>query len=389
MSQLYSNNAETTLAASLSDSATTATVADGSVFQSPSGSNFELLTLLAAGQFEIVRLTARTGNTLTITRAQESTTARTWVSGTQIFGGVTAGTLAALLQNGGTGFGAMALGGLSSATGSYATAYGYLALADYNNAIALGYASNAGALDTLCVGYGTNVYAQRSSAIGRSVNVYGEESIAAGRSVTSYGNQTVLIGAGGFVEDAGAVAIGNDVYAGGVDSVAIGTLADVDFEVVGGVAIGATSVITTRSMQAAALPVVPRANGLEADAYWKMAGCASVLCSGVLDMTTTQTYTITMPEGVTFFPEEVGVIVTAADTVTGQPSVRFGATGDEARYLAITATTSNAVAERNRWTTLASANGSTTLRVEVTAAATATALSARAYWRGFAVVDAA
>jgi len=389
MSQLYSNNAETTLAASLSDSATTATVADGTVFQSPSGSDFELLTLLAAGQFEIVRLTARTGNTLTITRAQESTTARTWASGTQIFGGVTAGTLAALLQNGGTGFGAMALGGLSSATGSYATAYGYLALANYNNAIALGYSSNADALDALCVGYGTNVYAQRSAAIGRSVNVNGEESIAAGRSVTSYGNQTVLIGAGGFVEDAGAVAIGKDVYAGGVDSVAIGTLADVDFGVVGGVAIGATGVITTRSMQAAALPVVPRANGLEADAYWKMAGSASIICSAVLDLKTLQTYTITMPAGVTFFPEEVGVIVTAASGVTLQPFVRFGATADEARYLAITQTAAAAVHGRDRYTTLASAAGSSTLRAEVTSAATGTTLSGRVYWRGFAVVDAA
>jgi len=317
MSQLWSNNVDTTLAATLSDVATSATLTDGSGLNSPTGGNFELLTLIAAGLVEVVKVTARSSNTITITRAQEGTTAQTWAAGTRVFAGVTAGTLEALLQNQATGLNSIALGASSSASGLSATAYGRGAWANNNQAIAVGYNAFADADDTLA------------------------------------------------------------------------TRADVGFGAVGAMAVGETTVITSRTMQTAAVPAVPRSNGLEADAAWKQAGSASIICSAVLDLKTLQTYTITLPTGVTFFPEEVGVIVTAASGVTLQPSLRFGATADEARYLAITQTAADAVHGRDRYVSLASAAGSSTLRAEITTAATGTTLSGRVYWRGFAVVNAA
>ena len=378
MSQLFSNNAESTLSAALSNSATTATVADGSVFKAPTGGDFELLTLLAAGVYEIVKVTARTSNTLTIVRAQEGTTARNWASGTSIFAGVTAGSLASLIANQGTGFSAIAIGDDASATGMRAVAVGELASANFSNVVAVGSSAGSTAANAVAVGAGANVYAAGSAALGYQNAAYGSDALVAGR--------------GGWIETEGtrAVAIGRNVYAGGPDAIAIGALSDVDYLVAGGFAFGDTAVITDRSMQAAALPVVPRANGVEADAAWRMAGSASVICSAAISLKTLQAYTITMPAGVTFFPEEVGVIVTAASGVTGQPTLQFGITGTAAKFVAATETVGLTAAHaRHRFTSLLSSDGAGTLRAEVTVAATGTTLTGRVYWRGFAVVNAA
>ena len=81
MSVLFLNNATTTLSAGVGDSATSITVADGSVFPSLSGSDYFYLTLEVDSDpdlKEIVKCTARSGNTLTITRAQDHTSARTF-----------------------------------------------------------------------------------------------------------------------------------------------------------------------------------------------------------------------------------------------------------------------------------------------------------------------
>ena len=81
MSVLFSNNAATTLAAGVGDSATSVTVADGSVFPAISGSDYFYLTLEVDSDpdlKEIVKCTARSGNTLTVVRGQDNSTARTF-----------------------------------------------------------------------------------------------------------------------------------------------------------------------------------------------------------------------------------------------------------------------------------------------------------------------
>lgn len=81
----FSNNAITTLGSSLSSTALTATVASGTgnSFPTPAGSEFFTATLFAAGNTtgtpnEIVKVTARSGDTMTIVRAQEGTSAQNW-----------------------------------------------------------------------------------------------------------------------------------------------------------------------------------------------------------------------------------------------------------------------------------------------------------------------
>lgn len=84
MPVLYTNNAASTLAAGISSVATSLSVAAsaGALFPSPSGGDVFYATLSdTAGNIEIVRVTARSTDTLTIVRAQDGTSARAWLAG--------------------------------------------------------------------------------------------------------------------------------------------------------------------------------------------------------------------------------------------------------------------------------------------------------------------
>lgn len=92
--QHFSNNAQTTLTTALTSAATSVVVSDGSIFSSPSGGAYELLTITDGTNIEIVKMTARSGNTLTVVREQESTTAPTsFAVGSSVSAYLTAGTL--------------------------------------------------------------------------------------------------------------------------------------------------------------------------------------------------------------------------------------------------------------------------------------------------------
>lgn len=87
MSQLqkFTNNASATLNASISSGSTTITLSPGQgiLFPVLTGSLFFIGTLksVTTGLLEIVKVTARTSDTLTVTRAQEGTTASAFVTG--------------------------------------------------------------------------------------------------------------------------------------------------------------------------------------------------------------------------------------------------------------------------------------------------------------------
>ena len=102
---LFTNNAATTLASGITNVATTLTVASGTgaLFPSPTGGNYSYVTLInAAGTvLEIVKLTARSTDTLTITRAQEGTTASAFSTGDKVELRVTAAGMTDTFNNGG------------------------------------------------------------------------------------------------------------------------------------------------------------------------------------------------------------------------------------------------------------------------------------------------
>ena len=106
MSVKFANNAHSTLASSISTSATSITVASGhgARFPSLTGSEFFFATLIdTSNNLEIVKVTARSTDVLTVTRAQESTSARAFSSGDRIELRVTAAGLSELATVDGSG----------------------------------------------------------------------------------------------------------------------------------------------------------------------------------------------------------------------------------------------------------------------------------------------
>src|SRR5579864_950458 len=129
---LFANNATTTLAGPITNTATTINLASGTgaLFPAPSGGNYFTLTLndVATGLlYEICYCTAMAVDAATVTRAQESTPARSWLAGDIAFNGPTAGTLNAMVQQA-----ALAPTRIVTASGAFVTttndANGYVGL---------------------------------------------------------------------------------------------------------------------------------------------------------------------------------------------------------------------------------------------------------------------
>jgi hypothetical protein len=93
---LLSNNAGTVLALPLASGGTSATLYSGAgaLFPNPGAGQYFPLTLISASNpatIEIVYCTARSGDVVTITRAQEGTTALSWNAGDLVNNQITAG----------------------------------------------------------------------------------------------------------------------------------------------------------------------------------------------------------------------------------------------------------------------------------------------------------
>jgi hypothetical protein len=106
MVQLFSNNAISSLSAGITavDTTLVFSVGDGGKFNAPTGGDFELLALYdgatidVSTNIEIVKMTARTGDTATIVRGQEGTSGFAFSASAGIEANNTAGTLDALKE---------------------------------------------------------------------------------------------------------------------------------------------------------------------------------------------------------------------------------------------------------------------------------------------------
>lgn len=103
---LFTNNAITTLAGGITNAATSLTLLSGTgaLFPNPVNADGEFFSLTLISQStsttrEIVYVTARSGDTCTIVRAQEGTTALAWNAGDLAQHLLTAGDLAAFLPS--------------------------------------------------------------------------------------------------------------------------------------------------------------------------------------------------------------------------------------------------------------------------------------------------
>ena len=86
MSVLYSNDAYSTLASGINSSATSLSVASGhgSRFPAITGTDYFYLTLASASASEIVKVTARSTDTMTIVRGQDGTTGQSFSTGDSV-----------------------------------------------------------------------------------------------------------------------------------------------------------------------------------------------------------------------------------------------------------------------------------------------------------------
>ena len=98
----FINNWSTTLSAALSASATSVTVVSAAGLSLTSGEVYRLTIQNAdASLYELVDVTAISGNTLTIERGKESSTVQDWAAGSVVLCGVTAEQLDKLNSSGG------------------------------------------------------------------------------------------------------------------------------------------------------------------------------------------------------------------------------------------------------------------------------------------------
>lgn len=98
---VFNNNGSSLLASGIAPTDTTATVSagQGSLFPVISAGQVAACTLEdVSGNIEVVYATGRTGDTLTIARAQEGTTAISFASGSRIEQRITEGVMASFLQ---------------------------------------------------------------------------------------------------------------------------------------------------------------------------------------------------------------------------------------------------------------------------------------------------
>ena len=87
MGMKFANNATTTLASGINSSVTSLTVATGTgaLFPTLSAGDYFYCTLAnTSGTIEIIKVTARSTDTFTITRGQDNTTATSWLTGDKV-----------------------------------------------------------------------------------------------------------------------------------------------------------------------------------------------------------------------------------------------------------------------------------------------------------------
>ena len=185
--QLYKNNASAPLAISAAIGDVTLTVGAGfDGFASPTGGDFQMLTISNGVNTEIVKLMSRAGDAFTVVRAQEGTAAQDWAAGsTTISARLTAGMLGQLVQNLGSDTLSVAISSDSSASPAAASGYADVAVGD--GALASGANSAA-------VGWRAKSLGQHSVALGSQSRAEGRSAVAIGDQAGAHARDSCAIG---------------------------------------------------------------------------------------------------------------------------------------------------------------------------------------------------
>ena len=153
---LFTNNAATTLASSISSTATSLTVASGtgSLFPSPTGTQYFYCTLQATtgSTIEIIKVTARSSDTFTIIRGQDGTGGSSFTAGDKVELRIVAATMNDLpkLDEANTFTTGQGFGATNPAPSSFSM---YAQSAGANPALAIYTGTTTGALGSYYVNY--------------------------------------------------------------------------------------------------------------------------------------------------------------------------------------------------------------------------------------------
>lgn len=100
--QIFSNNASTTLASPITAVSTSLVLTDAAKFDAPTGGDFLLVTIESSGVIEVIKISAKSSNTLTVYsgvsgRGQEGTVANSFPAGAIVEARTTKGSLESFL----------------------------------------------------------------------------------------------------------------------------------------------------------------------------------------------------------------------------------------------------------------------------------------------------
>lgn len=348
-------------------------------------------------------------------------------------------------QSSANGLNRMAIGYGATAGNTYAMAVGFNANVTGSQAMAIGYGATAAGNYSVVVGRLSSHAGDYGVAVGPGITGLGYYSVIVG----AYGQsayKSVAIGGRTVIGDDYAIAIGYDADAGGSGAIAIGMASDAGNPytiaigmnargiggVAGGIVVGYNAYVEDSPYaigigSGVYMTGVNRAMGLGFEArpgafdvahishpivniadhagvtfgdararFRQFAGVEVVLVSKDYDLTDvtpfdggtlgTKDFWV-MPSGVLFYPDEVGIITKAQNTVTVGPTASFGHGGAGTEILNNQAFASGVLGQVGGRGQYASAapEGVGTVSIAMNGAATATALSGRFFVRGMMV----
>lgn len=183
--QLYTNNASAQLAADfdIGDTEITLESGAGALFAAPGADEYQMATLVnvANGDIEIVKITDNTDDVLTVEREQEGTTEANFpAASSKVEARLTAGMLDKIAQNNGASI-------------DEDVAIGASAVAE-NESVAIGKQSSALQTETVSLGYRAKSWNTRTVAIGSEAESFGEQAIAIGDESRCFSDSAIAIG---------------------------------------------------------------------------------------------------------------------------------------------------------------------------------------------------
>lgn len=235
--------------------------------------------------------------------------------------------------------------------------------------VASGYAAVAFGIDNIASGASCCAIGAYTDAHGYKASALGSESVAFAASSCAIGSSALADASSAYSTAAGSEAVAMATY-----SAAFGYSART--RIAHTINLGGFNII--RKDDGEPVGVVP----------WIFGGMEAIVFSEEVDLKAVAEQTVTLPAGCHFFFNEVGAVATVVSGLVTQPTVRFGWTGTEAGLKAAAVTTAlTAAFTRERYTTLLTAAGQTSLTAGVTSAASATTMLGRFYWKGMLVED--